>query len=111
MSDSRSYEIVGNTPVQGRGTHAGHPWYFRARYDSWQFYIAEQPDADPVGLCLRFNEVAGWVVVRPWMAGHFYHYASWMPTAKAARLIDICLRWFDEGRLEYVPANPRPVLI
>jgi hypothetical protein len=100
--------VNGCVPVQGQGVHRGHPWYFRARYNSWQFYIAEAPDTEAVKLSLRFNPISGWAIHRLWIQEDPYG-AGYMPHRKAVRLIETCLRWFDAGKLEYVPIHSEPV--
>ena len=86
-------------PVQFEGTVDGHPWYFRARYQSWSFQIAESPDAEPVLVGWEPPRgVAGWTMERPWIEEDEYG-AGYKPHRHALRLIYICLRWWSEGRL------------
>lgn len=37
-------------PVQAEGTVDGHPFYFRARHDTWEFAISDDPAVDPVAI-------------------------------------------------------------
>jgi hypothetical protein len=38
--------LSGYCPVQGMGTVAGRPFYFRARHDAWTFAVSETPDLE-----------------------------------------------------------------
>lgn len=101
----RNGEPYGNVPVQADGEVDGLPWYFRARYNHWEFAVSKNPRYDPAAVGLR-NGPEGWFISRPWMAGYdtqarlWPHYASWMPTRYAKKIIAICLAMWRNGQLE-----------
>lgn len=47
-------EIGGACPVQAEGTIDGNPFYFRARWDDWEFVVS-QPGTDPVQVLIDGN--------------------------------------------------------
>lgn len=80
-----SYEIGGNCPVQGYGDVRGRELYFRARWVSWSFEIA-----DSNGI-LPSNDGDS--------ADGFYRKgdhpaAGWMPIEEAAAIVERCLAEF-----------------
>ena len=46
-----SGQIYGHCPVQAEGTVRGLRFYFRAKYDVWEFSIATSQISDPVDIC------------------------------------------------------------
>jgi hypothetical protein len=44
--------LYGQAPVQAEGTVIGKRFYFRARWDSWSFSVADSEDIDPVDVQL-----------------------------------------------------------
>lgn len=86
--------IYGYAPVQADGRLAGHPFYFRARWDHWDFVLCTNADIDPS--CLGQGDEPG-----PFREGEFEGFALWgdfgsdaeassMPYAVAERLIREC---------------------
>lgn len=45
-------ELAGYAPVQGTGTVAGNPFYFRARWEEWSFAISDDPEVDVLDICV-----------------------------------------------------------
>jgi len=77
MTDLIIKRIYGNAPVQGEGTIAGKPFYFRARHGGWSMSIGvgmDKPDAD--------DKDAEWFREGEWPN------ASWMPHEDARKLIE-----------------------
>jgi hypothetical protein len=77
-------------PVQAEGTIAGHPLYFRARWDEWSFAVSEHPGLDPAAITSPdIPEDGGWFRggVLPDLRA-----ASYMPSGEAVKLIQICAR-------------------
>lgn len=102
---SGGFRIFGKCPVQGFGiTEQRQRWYFRARADKWSFDLAELPGEDPVDLMWNPSPISGWSITRSWMEPGGKS-AGWMPERYARRLIAICLRWWQEGKLDYVEAD------
>jgi hypothetical protein len=86
-----TFEVYGNSPVQGFGTVLGRDLYFRARHDSWSIDIADHAGrlpsdgcSDPDGFYREAN----------------YPNASWMPHAEAVKIIARCLREYTGGGAE-----------
>lgn len=68
MSDYRINEngIVGEItgtacPTQAEGTVDGMHWYFRARWGSWNFAIADTP-RNAVSTAMELRDGTGWMV-------------------------------------------------
>lgn len=66
----------GNCPVQAEGTFDGKHFYFRARYDEWQFHAADEAE--------NVFAPSAWVVERDYGSGFD---AGWMPKHEAVGFI------------------------
>jgi hypothetical protein len=76
------FDVCGSSPVQAFGTVAGRDLYFRARHNDWEFEIANEhgdlpTDVDDRNGFVRRGKIKG---------------ASDIPYAKAAALIEACVR-------------------
>ena len=89
----------GAAPVQYEGTCGTWEWYFRARWDRWQFGIGATPE-DAVNITI-WNNLPGVLL----SAGYGVRRecdASMMPYEEADRLIMECLEQIDESILAEV---------
>lgn len=87
-------------PVQAEGSVAGHPLYFRARWDEWSFAVSERPGVDPVMIdSPESAESDGWF--RGGRLTEAYE-GSYLELSQAAVLIQICAREYLD---EHPPAN------
>lgn len=68
--------IGGNCPVQAYGTVDGKRFYFRARYDEWQFHVADTDD--------QIFDAPSFYIERPYGAAFE---AGWMPKHEAIGFI------------------------
>jgi len=101
VSDSLPLEfefISSMAPVQAEGTVAGRAFYFRSRYTTWRFTIAEQPDGDPVALALEDVPPSGaaWCRGGEVPGGRFA--ASYLPLDEARSIILECARDYIRER-------------
>ena len=87
--------ISGNCPVQAEGKIGNLPFYFRARHDGWQFYIAAKPDGDPLSddpKDIEHSETGPYGLT---------HEAGWMPTWHVLRVLSRCIELYvTKKRLE-----------
>ena len=77
--------IEGFCPVQASGTIDGHPFYFRARGETWSFRLARDPNGDPHDV---EDASRGFFREEPWGAEE--NEAGWMPLDEAERWIERC---------------------
>jgi hypothetical protein len=81
--------LGGMTPVQGEGTIAGLPFYFRARGQRYTFSVASTPDGDPLE-AWGGRDVAGYHVQHPYGDSQFA--AGFMDLDVAEGFIRQCAR-------------------
>jgi hypothetical protein len=81
--------LGGNAPVQGEGTVAGRPFYFRARGQRWSFAVTEEPGADPASIW-SVEDAMGSGFYMEGEYGERPFEASWMPEEDARRIIEEC---------------------
>ena len=94
--------VTGFIPVQGFGRVDGHPWYFRARGDTWKIEIAEDRALSEQSLpIVAFGRGAGWLVQG------FWENASYIDEADAWGLIEAAFTGFRSGALEYVEVTKK----
>lgn len=97
--------ITGHAPVQGWGRADGHPWFFRARGDTWSFEIAEDRGLDEQALPDVGEEVSGWAAWERWGT---WPDASIMSMDTAWSIVETCIERFRAGQLQYLfPGGPR----
>ena len=77
--------IYGNCPVQGEGSVAGKPFYFRARWEHWSMGIGGDPVVEPE-----------WYREQKWGDGPYA--AGWMEEEEAKRIIELCAADYLAGR-------------
>jgi hypothetical protein len=78
--------LYGHGPVQAEGTVMGKRLYFRARWDSWSFSVADSEDVDPVDIQLPEQGF-----LREGQYGKLNQYeASWMKYDDAEAIIKRC---------------------
>jgi hypothetical protein len=87
--ENLSGTLNGYCPVQGKGHADGHPWYFRARWDSWSFSMSDDINGNPIEV--RWGKEPGW-----YFEG-FYDNASWMEYKDASDVIIACVERFRAG--------------
>ncbi len=88
--------ITTAAPVQAQGIVAGHPFYFRARWNEWTFSISEDPDVYPVDL--DYPEVGCYGFFRQGEYGAGKYSASYMPLAEAGEIMERCIREYLANR-------------
>lgn len=103
-TDSFHYRIYGQHPVQAEGFVAGHPFYFRAKWDFWDFTVCTShdfPDAgsslDPPDDCQGFfqdGEYLGYHLSQRHGQGTD---ASYLTVDEARAILEPCLRRFLRG--------------
>lgn len=103
----------GNCPVQADGlTHNGHPWYFRARGASWNFWVGPET-CDPPGPGFWNNPAVevGWSSPGWEGRGNYkiWPEAGWMSKRDAMKRIRACLALYERGLLPWVEANKESV--
>ena len=72
-------------PVQAEGAVDGHAFYFRARHESWEFAISEDPAVDPASIQ---SEEHGFYRTAVYPGGP--RAASYIPLPEAEALIRRC---------------------
>lgn len=75
--------LGGYCPCQGEGTVDGLPFYFRARHEHWQLWIADEPGADP--LDVTWEGAAGWYTCEEWGDGPYM--AGYMEPDQAVEIL------------------------
>ena len=85
--------LGGNCPVQAHGTICGHPFYFRARGEYWEFSVANKECKDPVEVSCGFED--GWRYSEDYGDGPFE--AGWMTEDEARAFIDKAAKLFSEA--------------
>ncbi|HEX8673156.1 MAG TPA: hypothetical protein VF710_14775 [Longimicrobium sp.] len=80
-------------PVQAEGTVDGHALYFRARNESWEFAVSEDPALDPAGIQ---SEEHGFYRTGPCPGGP--RAASYLPLPEAEALIRRCASEYLESK-------------
>lgn len=101
-------ELGGWVPVQGDGFIDGHPWYFRARGDSWSLSIAEHNDESAINV--RWNKAPGWYFEENYGA---WPEAGWMPYKEAWEFIEQSFAKYrnGEGYFSQPPVGERIELL
>jgi hypothetical protein len=95
-------DIGGCVPVQGFGRLDGLPWYFRARYETWSFRLADTVDGDPVAV-QPGRDGSGWYVEREYDGDLFA--AGYMSTDEAWGFVAECIEAHRAGTLSRVEAS------
>ncbi|WP_148212616.1 hypothetical protein [Hahella chejuensis] len=90
--------VSGSCPVQGCGIVDNHPWYFRARGDSWSMEIAEDQSIDCECLPL-VGPYPGWLIEESWGK---WPEAGYMEAAVAWELIEKVFEQFRNNELPYI---------
>lgn len=86
-------EVTGfEAPVQIRGAIDGIPFYFRARYNKWEFGAIESDNLsiDPVDVLLDEGETGGFYRTGDYDPDRNGYSADYMPVYIATALIEIC---------------------
>lgn len=78
--------LYGHSPVQADGKVIGKQLYFRARWDSWSFSVADSEDVDPVDIQLPGQ---GFLCEGQYGKPNRYE-ASWMNYDDAEAIIRRC---------------------
>ncbi len=99
--------ISGMCPVQADG-HVRHipggtpyPFYFRARYQRWQFVVSDDPAGEPVDVLL--GKATGFEREEPW--GDEPYSAGYMPHEEAKVIIMRCVVEYL-AQYQTTPAEP-----
>ncbi len=93
--------LGGMTPVQGEGTIAGMPFYFRARGQRYTFSVASTPDGDPLE-AWGGRDTAGYHVQHPYGDEEFA--AGFMDLDVAEGFIRECARAYMSHPEEVAPS-------
>ncbi|HEX8210452.1 MAG TPA: hypothetical protein VF584_09785 [Longimicrobium sp.] len=80
-------------PVQAEGTVDGSPFYFRARHDTWEFAVSEDPAVDAATIQ---SEEHGFYRTAVYPGGP--RASSYLPLAEAEALIRRCASEYLESQ-------------
>ncbi|MCB2378723.1 hypothetical protein LGH70_14065 [Hymenobacter sp. BT635] len=89
-------ELEGYAPIQGTGTVAGNPFYFRSRWDTWSFAISDDPEVDVLDICVPESAKYGFFAEATVSGGPYA--ASYLPLDTAEQIIKDCCRQYHELR-------------
>jgi hypothetical protein len=92
-------EIAGQHPVQAEGRIRGYPFYFRAKWDQWQFRISLQMTYDPAAL-FPPDSTNGFFYegeIRGFFLSDDFPEASYMRYDQAEAIIRNCVRRFEDA--------------
>ncbi len=84
--------ITTGAPVQAEGTVDGHAFYFRARHETWEFAISEDPALDPA---MIWSKEHGFYRTAVYPGGP--RAASYIPLLEAEALIRRCASEYLES--------------
>ncbi len=94
-----SAQLITNAcPVAYRGELAGQHYYFRARWDRWQFAVADTFDL-AVDAVTWPSESNGAFYREGYVGEPEEYAASWMPLEQAETLLLKCLNEYVKSRL------------
>ena len=91
-------EIYGQAPVQADGRICGHQFYFRAKWDNWEFTVSLNADID--ASCLNPPDTNGFFQegeYRGFNVGEAYSEASFMRYDNAEAIIKRCGKKLSEA--------------
>lgn len=91
--DLRGQFYTSQSPVQAWGTVKGRAFYFRARYEGWEFAVSPSTDDTPIFAATNREQL----FIREGQFGTGKYDASFMPFDVAIEIIERCAKEYIES--------------